>query len=256
MAVMTFEEWLNYKALVLGGAPAWFEITGECERRYASYREAFEGNCSVADSQDAAFASAIPTDAPAAHVVDAVQTARRQSPVQGATPVVARLWTIAFALLVQLVVIAGPALAGGQDIVVNGKPLAAHERASLEAVVGPLEPGAYWVHENGDFGIEGSEAPSVNIRTLVQQQIQAAQLLWQRQVLQRQQQALRNQMMQQMIQNAWRQRQAQGGYTYGNKFSSGQRNSNGSWSHYNGYSNYGVGGTGDGCIYTPNWSNC
>jgi hypothetical protein len=251
MAVMTFEEWLNYKALVLGGAPAWFENSAECERRYASYREAFEGNCSAANTQDAVFTPTIP----AAHVVDADQTVRSHR-VRGAAPMVARLWTIAFALLVQLVVIAAPALAGGQDIVVNGKSLAARDRVSLEAIVGPLEPGAYWARENGDFGKVGSEAPSANIRALVQQRLQAARLLWQRQMQQRQQQALRNQMMGQLLQNAWRQRQAQAGYTYGNNFSSGERSNNGSWSHYNGYSNYGVGGTGDGCIYTPNWSNC
>lgn len=246
MAVMTFEEWLNYKALVLGGAPAWFEIPAECERRYASYREAFDGNCSAANPRDVAFKPTIL----AAHAIDAAPT--RRTPI--ATPVIGRLWTIAFALLVQLVVIASPALADSRDIVVNGKPLAAQERLSLESVVGPLEPGAYWAHENGDFGKEGSKTPSVNIRTLVQQRIQATRLLWQHQ---QQQQALRNQMMAQMLQNAWRQRQQmQGGYTYGNNFSSGQRSGDGSWSHYNGYSNYGVGGTSDGCIYTPNWSNC
>jgi hypothetical protein len=248
MAVMTFEEWLNYKALVLGGAPAWFEDAAECERRYASYRDAFDGNCTAADPRDAAFQATIP-----AHVIETVRTDRlKRTPASRRA--VARLWTIAFALLVQLAVVAGPAFAGGNDVVVNGEIINAQQRASLEAIVGPLEPGKYWAHENGDFGRLGNETPTANIRTIVQQRIQAARLAWLRQ--QQQQQALRSQMMTQMLQDAWRQRQAQGGYMYGNSFSSGQRYGNGSWSHYNGYSNYGVGGTSDGCIYTPNWSNC
>jgi hypothetical protein len=249
MNVMTFEEWINYKALVLGGAPAWFEDVAECERRYRSYCEAFEGNCTAANPMDAALAPK-PT-LPEAHVIHAVsETRAARTPV--AKPVVARLWTIAFALLVQIVVVAGPALAGEQDVTVNGRTLAAQDRAALESLVGPLQPGAYWAHDNGDFGREGSETPTANLHALVRTRVKAVLLQWQR----RQQQALRNALMMQMMQNAMRQRQAQGGYTYGNRFSSGQRYGNGSWSHYNGYSNYGVGGTGDGCIYTPNWSNC
>jgi len=247
MDVMTFEEWLNYKALVLGGAPAWFEDAAECERRYQSYRDAFEDNCTAANPMDAALTPQIPP-AYVIHSVSQPRTARAQV----SKPVVTRLWTIVFALLVQIAIVAGPAMAGDSDVAVNGRALAAQERASLESLVGPLQPGSYWAHENGDFGREGSEAPSANLRTLVQQRAQAAQRLWQRQ----QQQALRNAMIAQMYQNALRQRQAQSGYMYGNRFSSGQRYGNGSWSHYNGYSNYGVGGTSDGCIYTPNWSNC
>jgi len=246
MEVMTFEEWINYKALVLGGAPAWFKDATECERRYQSYRDAFEGSCTTANPMDAALTPNLPP----AHVIHTVSQTHTPRP-QESKFVVARFLAIAFALLVQVVIVAGPALAGDSDIVVNGRVLAAQERAQLESVVGPLQPGAYWAHENGDFGVEGSETPSANIRTIVQQRMMAARILWQRQ-----QQARQNAMMMQMMQNAMRQRQAQGGYMYGNRFSSGQRYGNGSWSHYNGYSNYGVGGTGDGCVYTPNWSNC
>ena len=64
------------------------------------------------------------------------------------------------------------------------------------------------------------------------------------------------QRMMQAWRNAARHKQSKQGYSYGNRFSSGQRYGNGSWSHYNGHSNYGVGGTANGCIYTPNWSNC
>lgn len=253
MDVMTFEEWINYKALVLGGAPVWFEDAAECERRYQSYRDAFEDNCTSANPMDAALTPTSPTPAiPEAHVIHSVSETRTKR-AQVSKPVVARLWTIAFALLVQIAIVASPALAADDDVVVNGRVLNAQERASLESVVGPVEPGSYWARENGDFGEEGSETPSANIRTLFQQRLQAARLRWQQQ---QQQKAVRNALILQMMQNAMRQRQAQGGYMYGNRFSSGQRYGNGSWSHYNGYSNYGVGGTANGCIYTPNWSNC
>lgn len=47
-----------------------------------------------------------------------------------------------------------------------------------------------------------------------------------------------------------------GQHAYTTRFGSGERNRNGSWSHYNRTSRYGVGGDGKGCYYTPNWSNC
>ena len=41
------------------------------------------------------------------------------------------------------------------------------------------------------------------------------------------------------------------------RYGSGERTNNGSWNHYSRSSGMGVGGTGDGCIYTTTgWSNC
>jgi hypothetical protein len=37
---------------------------------------------------------------------------------------------------------------------------------------------------------------------------------------------------------------------------SGAYDGNGNWNHYDSNSHWGVGGTADGCIYTPDWSNC
>ncbi len=37
---------------------------------------------------------------------------------------------------------------------------------------------------------------------------------------------------------------------------SGSYDQQGNWTHYDSDSHWGVGGTGDGCIYTPDWSNC
>jgi hypothetical protein len=245
MAVMTFEEWLNYKALVFGGAPAWFEDATECENRYRSYREAFDGNCMAANPMDAALAPQVPEP----HVIHHARTVVHTRETRVTQPVVARLWTVAVALLFQVAVLAAPAFAGEQDVVVNGETLSLQDRATVESVVGPLAPGAYWAHDNGDFGREGSDTPRANIPSIVRQRVMAAQHLWQMQ-------QLLNAMRAQALQNAMAQREVHGGYIYGNNFSGGQRYGNGSWSHYNGYSNYGVGGTADGCIYTPNWSNC
>jgi hypothetical protein len=241
MASMTYAEWREYKEMVMGGTPRWFDDQAECRRRYEAYRDAFEASCSAAHPADAGFTPPVPVATIPVHAMPAPR------------PVMAhRLWAAAIALFMQFAVLAAPVFAGG-DIAVNGNVLSAQERATLEMLVGPLEPGGYWAHDNGDFGRAGSEKPMANLQARLQQRIQAAQMQWQMQ----QQQALRQQLMAQMIQNAMRQRQAaQGGYMYGNNFSSGQRYNNGSWSHYNGYSNYGVGGTSDGCIYTPNWSNC
>lgn len=36
----------------------------------------------------------------------------------------------------------------------------------------------------------------------------------------------------------------------------GEYNLQGDWSYYSNTGGYSVGGTGDGCIYTPDWSNC
>ena len=240
MGHMTFDEWRDYKEMVMGETPRWFDDPMECRRRFESYREAFEESCTAVKPVETVSVPR-PLVAPQAVVAHAANVS-----------VAHRLWAAAFALLLQFAVLAGPAFAGG-DIVVNGNALTTQERATLEALVGPLEAGNYWARDNGDFGRKGSETPVTNLRAIMQQRLQAAQMQWQI----KQQQALRQRLMAQMIQNALRQRQAaQGGSMYGNNFSSGQRYGNGSWSHYNGYSNYGVGGTADGCIYTPNWSNC
>jgi len=245
MARMTYEEWREYKEMVMGETPDWFDDPTESRRRFESYCAAFESSCTAANPLDATFAPRVP-DAPIAIPTPMIAHA---APARSAPQ---RLWAVVFALILQLTVLAAPAFAAG-DVVVNGNTLSQQERTTLEAIVGPLQDGSYWAHDNGDFGRKGSDKPVANLRTIMQQRLQAAQMQWQLQ----QQQALRQQLMAQMIQNALRQRQAaQGGYMYGNNFSSGERYGNGSWSHYNGYSNYGVGGTADGCIYTPNWSNC
>ncbi|MGD8593488.1 MAG: hypothetical protein PVF82_11680 [Gammaproteobacteria bacterium] len=44
---------------------------------------------------------------------------------------------------------------------------------------------------------------------------------------------------------------------YFSRYGSGERTSDGSWSHYSGAAGGSVGGTGDGCVYTSfGWSNC
>ncbi len=49
--------------------------------------------------------------------------------------------------------------------------------------------------------------------------------------------------------------QAQTGI-YNSRYGSGERYSDGSWSHYSNIAGGGVGGTADGCIYAGDWSNC
>lgn len=43
---------------------------------------------------------------------------------------------------------------------------------------------------------------------------------------------------------------------YSSRYGSGERNSQGNWSHWSDMAGGGVGGTSDGCIYAFNWSNC
>ena len=43
--------------------------------------------------------------------------------------------------------------------------------------------------------------------------------------------------------------------SYVSRYGSGEQAANG-WSHYSNSSGYYVGGDANGCIYTPNWSNC
>lgn len=40
------------------------------------------------------------------------------------------------------------------------------------------------------------------------------------------------------------------------RYGSGERTSDGSWSHYSHAAGMGVGGTADGCVYAGTWSNC
>lgn len=57
---------------------------------------------------------------------------------------------------------AGPAsglLAPSGDVVyVNGSPLTAYERAQIEALIGHVPAGRYWLDQNGYFGAEGGPA--------------------------------------------------------------------------------------------------
>lgn len=82
-----------------------------------------------------------------------------------------------------------------------------------------LPPGHYWLDENGYWGVMGNSMPLGNIY--------AGQ---------------------------------QGGQQYVTPGGGGQVGPGGNWSHYTenptGPGGYGVGGTSDGCIYTPDWSNC
>jgi hypothetical protein len=246
MGAMTFEEWSSYKTMVMGETPAWFNDPNERRRRFEAYRTASEDNCCVVS----------------APVVGFTPVARRPIDVAPiAVPMVAQtgpaisyramVRAAALALLVQIMLFAAPAFASG-TVLVNGNALAGADRVSLEAVVGPLDPGRYWVDDNGEFGREGADIPIANLRLLIQQRMRAAQTEWQAQ----QQYALRQQLKLAAL-LLMRQRQtAQSGYATGNIFSSGERYSDGSWTYYSGHSSYGVGGTANGCVYTPTWSNC
>lgn len=44
--------------------------------------------------------------------------------------------------------------------------------------------------------------------------------------------------------------------TYVGRYGSGEQNAAGDWSYYSNTSGFGVGGTGDGCLYAGDWSNC
>lgn len=44
--------------------------------------------------------------------------------------------------------------------------------------------------------------------------------------------------------------------TVHSRYGSGERSSDGSWSHYSHSAGMGVGGTADGCVYAGSWSNC
>ena len=229
MGAMTFEEWCSYKKMVMGETPAWFDDPAERRRRFEAYRAAFEENCSAANPLDAAFAPVadLPLDV-------APVTAPSAAQIGSGASYLASIRAAALALLVQIMLFAAPAFAGG-NVLVNGDVLAAQDRVSLEAVVGPLEPGRYWVSDNGEFGREGADIPIANLRLLIQQRIQAAQTPWQAQ----QQYALRQQLKlaARILQNATRQRQdAPNRYRDGYNFSGG--------------------GTANGCIYAPTWSNC
>ncbi len=214
MGVMTFEEWCSYKKRVMGETPAWFDDPAERRRRFEAYRVAFEENCSAANPLDAAFAPA--ADRPSDVMLGS--GCRRSADRIDAIPFF-RIRAAVLALIVQIMLFAAPAFADG-NVVVNGNTLAAQDRVSLEAVVGPLEPGRYWAEENGDFGHEGVNRPIANLRRLIQQRVRAAQAQWQAQ----QQYALRQQLKltARIVQNVMRQQQA----------------------------------APNKCVSTPNWSNC
>lgn len=240
MAHMTFEEWRRYKQMVMGETPGWFDDPAECRRRFEAYRVASVESCSALSPAEVVPAPPRrPMPLPSSQMHECRASVRQ------------RIWVAVFALIMQFAMLAAPAFAGG-DVVVNGSVLSNREQSSLEAVVGPLSAGAYWLEENGDFGRMGSNEPFANIIVLVQRQFGAARENW---VIQ--QQSLRERMLAEMIQNAMRQRwDAHRGYIYGNTFSGGWRDARGRWGHYNGYDNFAVGGTADGCIYTSGWSNC
>lgn len=89
-----------------------------------------------------------------------------------------------------------------------------------------LPPGHYWLDGAGNWGVVGNPMPLGNINAGAQ---------------------------------------AQQGYGGGGQYvtpgGSGQTGPNGAWGHYTenptGGGGFGVGGTGDGCIYTTSgWSNC
>lgn len=255
MAAMTYDRWCSYKVMVMGEPPIWFHDPGERKRRYQAYRSAHDDNCITVDPDEPAFASVCPVQR-RPNMGDIVSTMQVARMGVKAPPLTRRIWSFIFVVFVNLMVLAGPGFAGSGDVLVNGETLAPQNHTVLEALVGPLEPGSYWVLENGDFGRSGEAEPIANLRLAIQQRVRLAQ---QRQQFQ-QEMRLRQELAAQAYLNAMRQRQAiqQGSsnYMYGGRFSSGQRYGNGSWSHYNGYGNFGVGGTRDGCIYTPNWSNC
>ncbi len=53
---------------------------------------------------------------------------------------------------------AGPAAPSGDVLFLNGVALTAFERAQIEALIGPLPAGRYWLDQNGFFGPEGGAA--------------------------------------------------------------------------------------------------
>ena len=72
-----------------------------------------------------------------------------------------------------------------------------------------LQPGNYWLTEDGYWGVMGNSQPVGNIYS----------------------------------------------GTYFSGSGSGEQGSNG-WSHTNNAADYWVGGDANGCVYTPDWSNC
>ena len=112
MALMTYAEWRAYKKMVMGDTPRWFDDPAECRRRFEGYCDAFAASCSEANPMDAAF---VPRGT-------AVMLPALERPV-AQPPVAQRFWVAAFALIMQLAVLTGPAFAAG-DAVVNGNPVA------------------------------------------------------------------------------------------------------------------------------------
>jgi len=254
MSAMTYTEWCNYKQRILGNPPAWFADADERRSRYDAYAEAAQSCSTISETE------VLPS-----HMV---QPAIREDRDQGIAPAhvsrsvparsimvepVARFARIAaVAIIAMFAVLAGARAEPAQgQVTINGEPVPLANKAAIEALIGRLSPGAYWLRDDGRIGRAGEPKAIANLRVAVAKRIAAM-----REAALRQQEVLNRQLMMQAWRNAARHKQLKQGYSYGNRFSSGQRYGNGSWSHYNGHSNYGVGGTANGCIYTPNWSNC
>ena len=254
MSAMTFTEWCDYKQRILGNPPAWFADADERRSRYDAYAEAALSCSTISETEVLPSRMAQP----------AVQAVRPQAiaPVRIRHSVPARSFTFqpvarfariaAVAIIAMFTVLAGARAEPAQDrITINGDPLPPANRMAIEALIGPLNPGAYWLKDDGRIGRAGETEAMANLRMALAKRMAAM-----REAALQQQQRLNRQLMMQAWRNAARHKKLKQGYSYGNRFSSGQRYGNGSWSHYNGHSNYGVGGTANGCIYTPNWSNC
>jgi hypothetical protein len=250
MSAMTYTEWCDYKQRILGNPPAWFADADERRSRYDAYAEAAQSCSTISETEILPSHCGQPDAAPQ----HAAAPVRRFVPVRAVTiEAVVRFVRIAAMTIVAMFAILATARADtaqGQ-VTVNGDPLPLENRVAIEALIGPLSPGAYWLKDDGRIGRAGDSEAIANLRVALAKRLAAM-----RAAALRQQQQLNRQLMMQAWRNAARHKQLKQGYSYGNRFSSGQRYSNGSWSHYNGHSNYGVGGTANGCIYTPNWSNC
>ncbi len=254
MSAMTYTEWCDYKQRILGDPPAWFADADERRSRYEAYAEAAQSCSTISETE------ILPSQIAQPAVQASPQRAIERSPDRRAIPApsitieaAARFIRIVAMTIVAMFAILATARADtaqGQ-VTVNGDPLPPANRVAIEALIGPLNPGAYWLKDDGRIGRAGESEAIANLRVALAKRLAAM-----RQAALLQQQKLNRQLMMQAWRNAKRHKQLKQGFSYGNRFSSGQRYNNGSWSHYNGHSNYGVGGTANGCIYTPNWSNC
>lgn len=254
MSAMTYTEWCDYKQRILGNPPAWFADADERRSRYDAYAEAAQSCSTISETEvlPSRMAQAAVRAAPQHAIAPA--RVRRSVPARSITiePVARFARIAAVAIIAMFAVLAGARAEPAQgQVTINGESVPRANKAAIEALIGPLSPGAYWLKDDGRIGRAGKPEAIANLRVALAKRIAAM-----REAALRQQGRLNRQLMMQAWRNAARRKQLKQGYSYGNRFSSGQRYGNGSWSHYNGHSNYGVGGTANGCIYTPNWSNC